>query len=84
MSNLLHDLKWNDVSKYLSKKDIILFPVGSTEQHGQHLPLVTDCAWAVDVAQAVADREKVLICPPLGGLPIIYLIPEQLRLNLKQ
>jgi creatinine amidohydrolase len=26
---------------------------------------VTDCAWAVDVAQAVADREKVLICPPL-------------------
>ena len=65
MRYFLQELKWHEVSEYLSRKDIILFPVGSTEQHGQHLPLMTDSAWAVDVAEAIAAREKVLICPPL-------------------
>jgi creatinine amidohydrolase len=61
----LKELKWQEVTEYLSEKDLILFPVGSIEQHGQHLPLVTDSAWAVDVAEAVASQEEVLICPPL-------------------
>ncbi len=65
MSYYLQFLKWSGVSEYLSKKDLILFPIGAIEQHGQHLPLMTDSAWAVDVAEAVAAREKVLICPPL-------------------
>lgn len=65
MSYLLSEWKWNEVAAYLSRRDLILFPVGSTEQHGRHLPLMTDSAWAVDVAEAVAEREKVLVSPPL-------------------
>lgn len=65
MSYYLQFLKWPEVSEYLSKKDLILLPIGAIEQHGQHLPLMTDSAWAVDVAEAVAAREKVLVCPPL-------------------
>lgn len=65
MSYYLQSLKWPEVSAYLSRKNLILFPVGAIEQHGQHLPLLTDSAWAIDVAEAVAAREKVLICPPL-------------------
>jgi creatinine amidohydrolase len=65
MSYLLQDLKWHEVSEYLSKKDLILLPVGSTEQHGQHLPLITDTAWAIHVAEAVAAQENVLVAPPL-------------------
>jgi creatinine amidohydrolase len=65
MRYFLHELKWHEVSEYLSRKDLILFPVGSIEQHGQHLPLITDSAWAVDVAEAVAAQEEVLIAPPL-------------------
>ena len=64
-SHLLQELNWAQIAEYLSTKDVILFPVGSTEQHGQHLPLMTDSAWAVEVAEAVAAREKVLISPPL-------------------
>ena len=65
MSYYLQSQKWPDVSDYLSKNDLILFPVGSIEQHGRHLPMMTDSAWATDVAEAVAAQENVLICPPL-------------------
>ncbi len=65
MRYFLQDLKWHEISDYLSRKDLILFPVGSIEQHGQHLPLITDSAWAIDVAEVVAAQEEVLISPPL-------------------
>jgi mycofactocin system creatininase family protein len=35
---------------------LVLVPVGSTEQHGPHLPLDTDTAIAVAVATGVAER----------------------------
>lgn len=44
---------------------MILIPVGSTEQHGPHCPLMTDAAWAIDVAEGAAEKAKVLISPPL-------------------
>ena len=76
MSYYLQSLKWPQVTDYLKTKDLILFPVGSTEQHGYHLPLMTDSAWAIDVAEEVAAREKVLMSttsvrldPPPYGLP---------------
>ena len=65
MNHYLNELKFPEVSDYLSQKDLILFPVGSTEQHGSHLPIMTDSAWAIGVAEAVAAQENVLICPPL-------------------
>ncbi|MBW2148937.1 MAG: creatininase family protein [Deltaproteobacteria bacterium] len=65
MRYYLQDLKWQEVSEYLSRKDLILFPAGSVEQHGQHLPMITDSSWAIDVAESVAAREEVLISPPL-------------------
>lgn len=65
MAKYLQNLRWPEISEYLSKKEIILFPIGSTEQHGEHLPLLTDSAWAIDVAEAVSEKEDLLICPPL-------------------
>jgi creatinine amidohydrolase len=41
-------------------------PVGSTEQHGPHLPLSTDTDVAVALAQALARRrDDVLVAPPV-------------------
>lgn len=49
----------------------LIVPVGSTEQHGPHLPLDTDTRIASAVARAVADHlgsaELVwLVAPPIG------------------
>ena len=46
----------------------VLVPVGSTEQHGPHLPLDTDTRIATAVARAVADDEDVqaLVAPAIA------------------
>jgi mycofactocin system creatininase family protein len=49
----------------------LVIPVGSTEQHGPHLPLDTDTRIATAVARAVAERlagaaESWLLAPAIG------------------
>ncbi|MFG1638817.1 creatininase family protein [Amycolatopsis sp. NPDC049252] len=44
---------------------VAVLPVGSFEQHGAHLPLVTDTVIAATLAKAVADVHPVLHLPPL-------------------
>jgi creatinine amidohydrolase len=57
----LGDLTWPGV-----EADVLAVPLGSTEQHGPHLPLSTD----TDIAQALAHglalrRPDVLVAPPV-------------------
>ena len=61
----LGDLTYVDVREYLSKKDIILVPMASLEQHGQHLPLYTDTITAWEVATRVAEMTAVMHTPAL-------------------
>ncbi len=61
----LHELTWPDVEAYLKVSDIALVPIGATEQHGRHTPLLVDTAWASDVSAAVAAKEDVLVAPPM-------------------
>lgn len=65
MSVWLHELTWPDIGKYLETDDLVMVPIGATEQHGHHTPLLVDTAWASDVSEAVARQEKVLVAPPL-------------------
>jgi creatinine amidohydrolase len=82
----LQDLRWPEVEAYLAHDDTILLPVGSTEQHGRHLPLRTDTTEASEVAKAVAERTGVLVAPPcqMAGLRIIWPSREQSRSALKR
>jgi mycofactocin system creatininase family protein len=64
-SGRLDALSWPDVAAVASGS-ILVVPLGSTEQHGPHLPLGTDS----DVAVALADRlaaarPDVLVAPAL-------------------
>jgi creatinine amidohydrolase len=61
----LHELTWPDIAEYLENQNIVMVPIGATEQHGYHTPLLVDTAWASDVSEAVALQEKVLVAPPL-------------------
>lgn len=44
---------------------IALLPVGSFEQHGQHLPLATDTIVAAAIAAAVAETYQLMLLPPI-------------------
>lgn len=48
----LGDLTFQDVSRLLSPRSVLLLPIGSIEQHGPHLPLNTDAL----IAEALAAR----------------------------
>jgi creatinine amidohydrolase len=61
----LHELTWPDIAKYLETQDVVMVPIGATEQHGHHTPLLVDTAWASDVSEAVAKQENVLVAPPM-------------------
>ena len=53
-SYLLEHLTWPEAQKRFKEVDIALLPVGSTEQHGPHLPLDTDSFDANYLAHQVA------------------------------
>jgi creatinine amidohydrolase len=61
----LEDLNWMDVERYLQQDDRIILVTGATEQHG-YLSLLADSLSASKLALAVAEREPVLVAPPLN------------------
>jgi creatinine amidohydrolase len=61
----LADLTWSDAGERLDA--ILAVPVGSTEQHGPHLPLSTDTDIAVALGEALAVRRRdVVVAPPVA------------------
>ncbi len=61
----LAGLAWPEVAARAATT-ILAVPVGSTEQHGPHLPLATDTEIAVAVARRlVARRADVLVAPAI-------------------
>ncbi len=62
----LGDLVWPDLSGHRAGSAVLLVPVGSTEQHGPHLPLSTDTDIAVAIASTAATRlPAAVVAPPL-------------------
>lgn len=59
----LGDEAWPEVGDYLESESLALVPVGSTEQHGPHLPEATDHLIAEAFAREVADRTDYLCTP---------------------
>jgi creatinine amidohydrolase len=45
---------------------IAVLPVGSFEQHGEHLPLVTDTIVACAIAERIASRYDLMLLPPIS------------------
>ncbi|MFL6024169.1 MAG: mycofactocin biosynthesis peptidyl-dipeptidase MftE [Marmoricola sp.] len=58
----LAEATWTD----LPELPLVLVPVGSTEQHGPHLPLETDTVIATAVARVLADNMGGYVTPALS------------------
>jgi creatinine amidohydrolase len=63
----LGDLTWPEAKRLAASGAALAVPVGSTEQHGPHLPLSTDTDVAVALAARLAARRgDVIVAPPVG------------------
>jgi len=61
-------LTWPEMNDAIAMQKLVVLPVGSTEQHGPHLPLDTDVFLCETVCLEVGKRipDKVLVLPPIS------------------
>ena len=59
------ELSMRDVEGMARKGKVIIIPIGSVEEHGDHLPLCTDSLQPEYVAVEVAKRKHCLVAPAL-------------------
>ena len=57
---------WTDIAARLPQGLIAVLPVGAVEQHGAHLPLLTDTQLASGVARRVAEGVDALLLPAIA------------------
>ena len=62
----LADEAWPDLRTYFESESLALVPLGSTEQHGPHLPEGTDHIIAQSFARAAAEETGYLCTPTVN------------------
>ena len=68
LDKILYDeLTWPEINEAVQARKVVLLPIGSTEQHGPHLPLDVDNFLARSVCLAAARRapREVLVMPTI-------------------
>ncbi len=79
---------WEDVSAAIGRGLVAVQPVGAVEQHGAHLPLLTDTVMATGVARRIAEGCDGLLLPAIaygdawtaeGWAGTLSLSPDTLR-----
>lgn len=65
------ELTWEELDTATDETSTLLLPVGSTEQHGPHLPLGVDTYMPEAVCRQIAERSPCLLAPaiPYGVSP---------------
>ncbi|MGH9427148.1 MAG: creatininase family protein, partial [Terriglobia bacterium] len=60
-------LTWPEINQAIEAKKVVVVSIGSTEQHGPHLPLDVDVVCPTGVAHAAARLipDEVLVMPPI-------------------
>jgi len=65
VKNYLPHMTYPEVEAFLEKSDMVIIPVGSLEQHGDHLPIGTDFINGVERCKLIAQERDVLVAPVL-------------------
>ena len=69
-SILLGEMTWQEIKEATGPGTVVVLPVGSTEQHGPHMPLKTDHYFVYEIAKRAAlkasETTRVLVAPVLA------------------
>jgi creatinine amidohydrolase len=59
------EFTWPEVKEAVAANRVCVLPVGTVEQHGPHLPLVTDVLTATEMSKAAVERipEEAILLP---------------------
>jgi creatinine amidohydrolase len=63
--NNIYRLSNKDIEKWKKKSDQIIIPIGSLEQHGDHLPVSTDSIIIEHLAKNIAQKIQSLYIPAI-------------------
>lgn len=63
--HLLANMTWQEYQSKI-KDSILILPIGSTEQHGPHLPLGVDAMLAENMSLSIAEKINAVIAPTLS------------------
>jgi creatinine amidohydrolase len=61
------EFTWPEIREAVAQNRVAVLPVGTVEQHGPHLPLVTDVLTASEMSRRAVERmpEEALLLPPV-------------------
>ena len=62
---ILENITMAEFKKHLKKTRTIIFPFGTVEEHGNHLPLNTDTLIVYEILKRVVKKTKVFLAPPV-------------------
>lgn len=60
----LDELSTIEAKQAAERGTVVIFPIGSVEEHGKHLPLCTDSVQSEYIAAEVAKKTGSLVAPP--------------------
>src|SRR6267154_1189350 len=64
-ARLMEEMTWPEVAAAAKANTPVLLALGSTEQHGPHLPLSTDVLIPVAIANEASRQIDLIIAPPI-------------------
>ncbi|RPH83777.1 MAG: creatininase family protein, partial [Desulfobacteraceae bacterium] len=62
---LIEAMTMTEFHQRLRTSRTVLLPVGSVEEHGNHLPLGTDTIHALEVCRLAGERTGAFVAPPV-------------------
>ncbi len=60
------ELTWPEVKEAAENGKGIMLPIGAVEQHGYHLPLITDTIIPVRLCLDIAEKTDMIVAPPIS------------------
>lgn len=66
MSLMMNEISWVQYQEKIAQNQILIIPIGATEQHGPHLPLGVDAMLAESFAKKLAAKVGGLVAPTIS------------------
>ncbi|MFQ6126000.1 MAG: creatininase family protein [Candidatus Heimdallarchaeota archaeon] len=63
---LYEEMKWPEIREVAKENRVVIIPVGTIEDHGYHLPIISDVLITTTICRKAAERipEEVILMPP--------------------